>query len=83
MAGLNWQGACICGLRCQPAGTEVLCEHLLTHLKSSGSRARVLSLPRAEKQRQIVVQQEAREHIKELRERHFEKRHCPQRQGRR
>lgn len=75
VAGLNWQGPVYVVSAANRLGTEVLCEHLLTHLEEQWEAERESAeLAEAEKQRQIVMQQEAREHIKELRERHFEKR---------
>ncbi len=75
VAGLNWQGPVYVVSAANRLGTEVLCERLLNHLEELWQLEREdPEQATAEKSRQDVMQQEAREHIRALRERHYEKR---------
>ncbi len=75
VAALNWQGPTYIVSAANRDGTVVLCENLLNHLEATWELERQdPAAAAAERKVQDVMQQEAREHIKELRERHFEQR---------
>lgn len=72
---LGWTGPTYIVSAANREGTPLLCEHLLSHLEDIWQNERENpEAADAERKMQDVMQREARDHIRELREAHFEKR---------
>ena len=69
---LNWAGPVYVVSAVNRQGTEALCGDLMNYLEDTWSAERANpELAEAERQMQAQMQSEAREHIQELREKHF------------